>query len=99
MAPPGSSASYDSEAVAAVVSPRPAPRGDAVFGDAARLKGTPVGLWCGLQDDLVDTVKALEAALPEPKAAGDYASGRHTRRYWNRCTPAAFDFLSAALHR
>jgi S-formylglutathione hydrolase FrmB len=74
-------------------------RGDAVFQDAARLKGTPVGLWCGLQDDLVDTVKALEAALPEPKTAGGYASGRHTRRYWNRCTPAAFDFLSAALHR
>jgi hypothetical protein len=37
--------------------------------------------------------------LPEPKTAGGYASGRHTRRYWNRCTPAAFDFLSAALHR
>jgi dienelactone hydrolase len=74
-------------------------RGDAVFQDAARLKGTPVGLWCGLQDDLSDTVKALEAALPEPKTAGGYAAGRHTRRYWNRCTPAAFDFLSAALHR
>lgn len=74
-------------------------RGDAVFTEAGKLKGTPVGLWCGLQDDLVDTVQALEQALPEPKAAGAYADGRHTRRYWNRCTPAAFDFLAAQLNR
>lgn len=31
------------------------------------------------------------------KTAGAYAAGRHTRRYWNRCTPAAFDFLAANL--
>jgi predicted esterase len=74
-------------------------RGDAVFQEAGRLTGTPVGLWCGLQDSLINTVKALETALPEPKAAGIYADGRHTRRYWNRCTPAAFDFLAAQLHR
>jgi predicted esterase len=72
-------------------------RGDAVFQNTAKLKGTPVGLWCGLQDSLVDTVKSLESALPEPKSAGSYAAGRHTRRYWNRCTPAAFDFLAAQL--
>ncbi len=74
-------------------------RRDAVFSDAGRLKGTPVGLWCGLEDGLVGTVRALEEALPEPKAAGTYAVGRHTRRYWNRCTPAAFDFVAAALQR
>ena len=74
-------------------------RGDAVFPEVGKLKGTPVGLWCGLQDGLLDTVMALEKALPEPKAAGTYADGRHTRRYWNRCTPAAFDFLAAELHR
>ncbi|MEW6471744.1 MAG: alpha/beta hydrolase-fold protein [Actinomycetota bacterium] len=74
-------------------------RGDAVFQEAGKLKGTPVGLWCGLQDGLITTVRALEQALPEPKAAGAYADGRHTRRYWNRCTPAAFDFLAAALSR
>ncbi len=74
-------------------------RGDAVFQHTAKLKGTPVGLWCGLQDNLVGTVKSLESSLPEPKAAGSYAAGRHTRRYWNRCTPAAFDFLAAQLAR
>jgi pimeloyl-ACP methyl ester carboxylesterase len=73
--------------------------GDAVFRDAAKLQGTPVGLWCGLQDGLIHTAKALEEALPEPKAAGAYADGRHTRRYWNRCTPAAFGFLAAELSR
>lgn len=45
-------------------------RGDAVFQEAGKLKGTPVGLWCGLQDNLVGTVKALEEALLEPKAVG-----------------------------
>jgi S-formylglutathione hydrolase FrmB len=74
-------------------------RGDAAFREATRLKGTPIGLWCGLQDDLASTVKALEQVLPEPKAAGAYADGGHTRRYWNRCTPAAFDFIAAQLHR
>jgi len=73
--------------------------GDTVFREAGKLKGTPVGLWCGRQDSLFDTVTALEKALPEPKAAGSYAAGRHTRRYWNRCTPAAFDFVAAELHR
>lgn len=74
-------------------------RGDAVFQQTAKLRGTPVGLWCGRQDSLFDTVTALEKALPEAKAAGEYASGRHTRRYWNRCTPSAFDFLAAQLNR
>jgi dienelactone hydrolase len=74
-------------------------KGDAVFRDAAKLQGTPAGLWCGLQDSLINSVRALEEALPEPKAAGDYARGRHTRRYWNRCTPAAFNFLAAELSR
>jgi predicted esterase len=73
--------------------------GDAVFQNTGKLKGTPIGLWCGLQDGLYGTVTALEKALPAPKAAGGYAVGRHTRRYWNRCTPAAFDFLAAALNR
>lgn len=74
-------------------------RGDAVFQATPRLKGTPIGLWCGLQDSLANTLKALEQALPEPKAAGTYDAGRHTRRYWNRCTPSAFDYLSAHLNR
>jgi predicted esterase len=74
-------------------------RGDAVFQQTGKLKGTPVGLWCGRQDDLFETAAALEQALPEPKVAGTYADGRHTRRYWNRCTPAALDFLAAALSR
>ena len=83
----------------AVVAFSPLLRGDAVFQNAAKLKGTHLGLWCGLQDGLLDTVKALEQALPEPKVAGAYADGRHTRRYWNRCTPAAFDFLAVELNR
>ena len=71
--------------------------GDAVFRSAEALRGTPVGLWCGLQDPLYDRVRRLERALPEPPKAGGYAAGRHTRRYWNRVTPAAFDFLASAL--
>lgn len=72
-------------------------RGDRVFVDVARLASTPVGLWCGRQDSLYGPVRALERALPEPKVAGDYQPGRHRRGYWNRITPAALDFIAAAL--
>ncbi|MGH9038952.1 MAG: alpha/beta hydrolase-fold protein, partial [Acidimicrobiia bacterium] len=71
--------------------------GDRVFRSTDSLRGTRIGLWCGLQDPLYDSVRRLERALPEPPQAGGYADGRHTRRYWNRVTPAAFDFVAAAL--
>jgi S-formylglutathione hydrolase FrmB len=80
----------------AAFSPAVSP-GDRVFSGAASLRGTAVGLWCGRQDGFYDNVRRLEAALPEPPRAGGYADGGHTRQYWNRITPAAFDFLAAAL--
>jgi S-formylglutathione hydrolase FrmB len=71
--------------------------GDDVLSGADRLRGTPVGLWCGRSDNFYDNVRALEDALPEPPAAGGYELGGHTRGYWNRITPAAFAFLAGAL--
>ncbi len=71
--------------------------GDRVLQDTGTLRGTRIGLWCGRQDPLYASVRRLERALPEPPRAGGYADGRHTRRYWNRITPAAFDFLAASL--
>jgi S-formylglutathione hydrolase FrmB len=71
--------------------------GDRVFRDLGALRGTRIGLWCGRQDPLYATVRLLERALPEQPRAGGYADGRHTRRYWNRVTPAAFDFVAASL--
>jgi hypothetical protein len=82
--------------VVAAMSPAVSP-GDRVFGDVGALRGTGIGLWCGLQDPLYRNVRQLEQALPEPKRAGGYADGQHTRRYWNRITPAAFDFVAGAL--
>lgn len=75
---------------------------DDVVADAPRLRGTPLGLWCGRSDDFYDDVRALERELAEPPAAGGTASGGydrggHTRGYWNRITPAAFAFLGSAL--
>jgi len=71
--------------------------GDRVFGDVASLKGTAVGLWCGREDSFYPSVRRLEQALPEPPKAGSYGPGHHTRAYWNRITPAAFDFLASTL--
>ncbi|MEO3778749.1 alpha/beta hydrolase-fold protein [Micromonospora sp. B11E3] len=51
--------------------------GDDVFAGARRLRGTPVGLWCGRQDGLLPEVRALARALPEPPARAEYADGRH----------------------
>lgn len=81
----------------AAFSPAVSP-GDRVFAATDALRGTRIGSWCGLQDPLYDNVVRLSEALPEPQQAGGYADGRHTRRYWNRVTPAAFDFLAAALN-
>ncbi|MGY3516787.1 alpha/beta hydrolase [Micromonospora sp. PTRAS2] len=71
--------------------------GDAVFTGAARLRGTPVGLWCGRQDGLLDEVQALARALPEPPVRAEYADGRHDFTYWGRVVPDAFALLGAAL--
>jgi predicted esterase len=71
--------------------------GDAVFSGAGRLNGTPIGLWCGRDDDLYDNVRALSRALPSPPAAGSYGSGRHNFAYWATAIPAAFAFIGARL--
>jgi S-formylglutathione hydrolase FrmB len=72
-------------------------RGDDVMASAARLRGTPVGLWCGKQDGLNDDVRRLAGKLPEPPAVSSYADGRHNFGYWSRCVPGAFDFVSRSL--
>jgi predicted esterase len=70
---------------------------DDVVTAAALLRGTPVGLWCGRQDALLDDVKALAKALPEGPAMERYADGRHNFGYWSTCLPAAFGFLAGTL--
>jgi hypothetical protein len=80
----------------AAFSPAVAP-GDAVFGGAARLAGTPIGLWCGRDDSLYANVRALHQALPAEPAAGEYRSGRHNFGYWSTAIPSAFDFIAATL--
>jgi pimeloyl-ACP methyl ester carboxylesterase len=80
----------------AAFSPAVSP-GDPVFTDVAALRGTGVGLWCGRDDGLYPSVRKLEQSLPEPPKTGSYGPGHHTRAYWNRITPAAFDFLASTL--
>ncbi|MEV6597719.1 alpha/beta hydrolase-fold protein [Actinoplanes sp. NPDC051346] len=77
----------------AAFSPAVSP-GDEVFTHAAALRGVPVGLWCGTDDGLLTDVKALERALPQPKAAGGYAAGRHNFAFWSTCLPAACDLVA-----
>jgi predicted esterase len=73
--------------------------GDEIFAAAGALRGTPIGLWCGRQDDFYDAVRSLESVLPAPPVVTGYADGRHNFNYWSRCVPAAFDFVSEALRR
>jgi poly(3-hydroxybutyrate) depolymerase len=80
----------------AAFSPAVSP-GDDIFAGAAALRGLPVGLWCGTDDGLLSDVRALERALPQPKAAGSYTGGRHNFGYWSTCLPAACDLVSRAL--
>jgi dienelactone hydrolase len=80
----------------AAFSPAVSP-GDPVFTAAARLAGTPVGLWCGTDDPLCDDVQALRRDLPAPPVAGGFQAGRHNFTYWSTQIPAAFDFLARSL--
>lgn len=68
--------------------------GDAVFTGSAALRGTPVGLWCGTSDRLLDDVRLLADRLPEPTRVAAFSEGGHTRRYWNGITGDAFAFLA-----
>jgi len=70
---------------------------DPVFSGVSQLRGTRIGLWCGTADGYYDDVRDLEHALPEPPVVAAYDKGAHTRGYWNRVTPAAFDFLANQL--
>ncbi len=86
--------------VRAVAAFSPAVReGGQIFTGARHLRGTPVGLWCGRQDGLLDEVQALSRALPEPPVAGSFTDGRHNFGYWSRCLPAGLDFVAGALRR
>lgn len=67
--------------------------GDDIFTMAGRLSSTPVGLWCGEDDSLLDAVKAL----PITPAAGGYQPGNHNFAYWSTVIPEAFSFLSGQL--
>jgi dipeptidyl aminopeptidase/acylaminoacyl peptidase len=80
----------------AAFSPAVSP-GDDVFGAADRLRGLPIGLWCGEQDGMHDDVRALARAVPP--VAGSFGAGRHNFGYWSRCIPSAFDFLARELAR
>ncbi|BCY08081.1 alpha/beta hydrolase-fold protein [Actinoplanes sp. L3-i22] len=82
--------------VVAAFSPAVAP-GDAVFRDADRLAGTPVGLWCGRSDPLFGNVRALRRELPDEPMAGTFGPGKHNFDYWSTAIPAAFAFIAARL--
>lgn len=71
--------------------------GDAVFASAARLAGTPIGLWCGRDDALYPSVQAFRKALPAAAAAEGYDAGRHNFGYWSTVVAPAFDFIATTL--
>jgi predicted esterase len=84
-------------AVAAFSPALPDDREDAVWTDADRLAATPVGLWCGTADPLIDKVQRLATELDPAPAIAAWAKGAHERGYWDRVTPDAFGFIGEAL--
>ena len=83
---------------AAVFSPTVTP-GDDVFEGVSRLRNQPVGLWCGLDDRLLEDVHALQMALPLPPLAGGFTDGGHDMDYWKSVVPQAFQFVGGMLTR
>jgi predicted esterase len=80
----------------AAFSPAVSP-GDTVFDGLDRIGRTPVGLWCGTDDDLHGNVRDLWAALPVPPRVGGFGPGKHNFAYWSTLVPEAFDFLASSL--
>ncbi|MEV4537450.1 alpha/beta hydrolase-fold protein [Asanoa sp. NPDC049518] len=74
-------------------------KGDDVFERVDRLKAQPVGLWCGLDDPLLEDVQALQMALPLPPIAGGYTDGGHHMAYWKSVVPQAFQHIGGMLTR
>jgi dienelactone hydrolase len=71
--------------------------GDRVFASIDRLRATPLGVWCGRSDPLLDNVRTLVAAMPAPPVVLSYGDGAHTRAYWNSVTLPGFRFLGPRL--
>ncbi|MDG4822720.1 alpha/beta hydrolase-fold protein [Asanoa sp. WMMD1127] len=82
----------------AAFSPAIAP-GDDVFEGVGRLRNHPLGLWCGLDDRLLENVRAFQLALPLPPIAGGYDEGGHNMSYWRSEIPDAFRFIGSMLTR
>lgn len=56
-----------------------------------------LGIWCGRQDPLYDSARAIVAAVPGGPAIAHFADGKHTRIFWNAITPEAFAFVGRRL--
>jgi pimeloyl-ACP methyl ester carboxylesterase len=75
----------------------PSDRAAAVWTGRDRLVPERTGFWCGTSDAFHPRVEAFAASLTGPPAAGRWAAGAHTRRYWDRVTPEAFAFIGNRL--
>ncbi len=73
--------------------------GDAVFDAAGALAPTPLAIWCGREDALYASVRALVDSLVRRPEIVSYADGGHTRVFWNDHTLEAFEFLGRHLAR
>lgn len=71
--------------------------GDEVFAGVDALERTPLGVWCGTEDPLVDAVRALVDSLPAEPEVATFAEGGHTRHFWNAHTLDAFAWLAEQL--
>jgi poly(3-hydroxybutyrate) depolymerase len=70
---------------------------DPALRDLSTLDRAPLGVWCGTNDDFYDDVRAVVDRLPTPPEITTYASGAHTRVFWNAHTLEALQWLSGKL--
>ncbi len=70
---------------------------DSVFTEKERLRGLPLGIWCGTEDGFYPAVSDFVEALPTPPQVANFSAGKHTRTFWNDHTLEAFGYLAAHL--
>jgi len=70
---------------------------DPALADVTALAGVPLGFWCGTEDTFYDDVRKVVDRLAVAPEVTTYASGGHTRAFWNDHTLDAFAWLGDRL--
>lgn len=90
-------AALNPEWLRAVAVLSPAVGGGLLATRVGELDGDRIGVWCGTDDSVFDSVEEFVATIPGGPAVTGFGPGYHTRGYWNTVIPDALAFVASSL--